>query len=467
MSTTAGRSVRVVAAARLETSGTLDDAARAGIEGVLAALGADGGQGPFARWLGEARRDGCLRLPSPAGDGVLECRHGVFCGSSNFLAFPHDRSPLWVVQHLHTADALYLPEHALAVRLPYGRIDPADIERFAAQHARSGRASRDAPFGVRAFRGVLTQAVSPYHFFYDCLPAFEAAHEAGTLAGLRGLTAIDGAHYLALARVFGDPLRVRARSAAHIEAQSGEGFHLLAGEPFRGLPRELIARLDARVLSSVRPPRWWQKSPVPRRASSGPRVWIGLCSRKRGWLNEAPLLRELLQRLAADYPRVEAVFDGSTAALIGAGSAHAHLAAERAQLRTIVSGLPRNVVVLSLIGAGSEAKLRAAAGVDCFLADRYTASMYPARFAGKPGLAWSSHAMHAVHAELHLHRRTRLLEAGAVHDEPAVALRVRPDQAAFRIEPAAFLAAALDVVRASYGEGSATRTMRSPAKDPR
>ncbi len=467
MSTRAGHGLRVIAAARLETSGTLDDAARAGIEGVLAALGADGGPGAFARWLGEARRDGCLRLPSPAGGAALECRHGVFCGSSNFLAFPHERSPLWVVQHLHTADALYLPEHALVVRLPYGRIEPADIERFAAQHARSGRAARDAPLGARAFRGVLTQAVSPYHFFYDCLPAFEAAHEAGTLAGLRGVTAIDGAHYLALARVFGERLRVRARSAAHVEAQSGEGFHLLAGEPFRGLPRELIARLDARVLASVRPPRWWQRLAVPRRGPPGPRVWIGLCSRKRGWLNETPLLRELLQRLATEYPRVEAVFDGSTAALIGTGSARAHLAAERAQLRAIVSGLPRNLVVLSLIGAGSEAKLRAAAGVDCFLADWYTASMYPARFLGKPGLAWSSHAMHAVHTELHLHARTRLLDLEAVHDEPAAEPRARPDQVAFRIEPDAFLAAALAVVRASYGDGSATRTMRSPAKEPR
>jgi len=284
--------------------------------------------------------------------------------------------------------------------------------------------------------------VSPYHFFYDCLPALHVANGLGRLGEVTTYHVLSRGCYLPLNQIHATqgvlqdtPAREMARISGALSAQ----VFILAGVSYRALGEGALDAMDAHIVEAARPagetPR--VRGELKDLAEHFPILWVGISAQKRAWVNQEAALVRTLAELRAVYPRMAVVFDGMTSNIFDTGGEQAQFDADRAIVARIAAQLPLPLRVVDLVGCGSAEKLRVAREADFFIANYSTGSMYPARFHHVPGVAHLSNALMNVVRDIHVHHDTLVVPPELVEDIPDPACP-RLDFVSYSIDEAVF-----------------------------
>lgn len=389
-----------------------------------------------------------VSLPDPfhAGRAVLV---GSFFSGANFLAFRGSRGLFYIGQFLHSVDFVYFPSHSLCLRASCAHYDPAHLRSLTAAPADiegvfSGR-SIDAKGGK--IDAILINGVSPYHYFYDCLPALQLLQSDRLLAAMPEFKVINGSCYFPVEVLVGvdEELRCESVSVSELDGKLGSaGAMFLVGLSHRRLPPAELDHFDRKVVaSSYR----WARTPAVNAISKelqgcNPVLWVGISEQKRAWKNQDAVLAKLVPEILKVYPGACFILDGMTSSVFGEVGGADYYDADRRAVERLMETAFRGVKVMSAVGLTSMEKIVLAQSAHYFLASYSTGSMYPSRFARLPGLAHSSKRLYDQVKDIHVHHRAVVFPLSGVCDfeDPQ---NSRVDFISYSVDEKAFIAYAM------------------------
>ena len=365
-----------------------------------------------------ANRHAAPRIPAPFGEGKSKFLGSIF-DQINFLVFAVEGERFYIGQNLHSADFVYFPSRSIASILPHGKYELEHLKGLidcAATQAHKFVARENANVSVY---NVAINGISPYHFFYDALPALYIASQTRRFKMVDNFFAINSRSYVPLHAVggrFGDWLPATAQQLAQQSKGLGSDAMCVAGVNYKALSDTDIFHMDEELLvHALSVCEFSQRYAMLE--SYGLVIWVGISTQKRAWLNQKDALVSLLTRLYKRNPNTCVVFDGMTADIF-ADTADASFSDDAAAVADIVADLPAGLASLSLVGCGSTEKIFVASKCHFFVANYSTGSIFPARFCALPGVAHLSNAMLERVRAIHIHPNTHLVPAELVIDVP-------------------------------------------------
>ncbi len=357
-------------------------------------------------------------IPSPFSSSRSVLVGGVF-NQINFLIFECEGERFYIGQYLHSADFVYVPSRDFLFVLDnaiYNHAHLRDFMVFASKNAGSFFPSKGRSVG---FCGVLINGVSPYHFFYDCLPALYIAGQRGGLSSVKEYYALNSRCYIDINNLVGVNGRLSPISDSELSLKPwGVGYDALcvAGVSYKSLQSVELTRMDHSLIATAQADVSLA-SRYKSLVSSDLVVWIGISQQKRAWINQKEALIEVLLRLNKKYKKISAIFDGMTADIFGCVDGK-DFSEDALVISEIRECLPSSISSYSLVGCGSLEKIYAASISHFFISNYSTGSMYPARFFGLPGVAHLSSSMLEIVENMHIHNNTQLVPAQYVVDVP-------------------------------------------------
>lgn len=365
---------------------------------------------------GECAREGSIPSPFSLNRSILV---GSVFNQINFLIFECEGERFYIGQYLHSADFVYIPSRDFLFVFGNAIYNHAHLHGFMEFAAKS--TDKFLPGNGRgvAVSAVAINGVSPYHFFYDCLPALYIAGQESKLAAVEKYYAINSRCYFDVEKISGASGTLSSISESELSLKSsGVGFEALciAGASYKALSTAELAHMDRLVIDAA-----LADLPLAARYksldSSDLVIWVGISQQKRAWLNQKEALIETILRLSERYERLSVIFDGMTTDVFGSTD-DKNFVEDARVVSEIRDCLPSLVTCYTLVGCGSLEKIYAASKSHFFISNYSTGSMYPARFFGLPGVAHLSSSMLKAVEDMHIHFNTHLVPAEYVVDVP-------------------------------------------------
>lgn len=395
---------------------------------------------------GVCAREGSIPSPFSLSRSVLV---GSFFNQINFLIFECEGERFYIGQYLHSADFVYIPSRDFLFVFDNAIYNHAHLHgfmEFAAKNTDKFLPGNGHGVTVSA---IAINGVSPYHFFYDCLPALYIAGQESKLAAVEKYYAINSRCYFNVEKLSGASGMLSSISESELSLQSwGVGFEALciAGASYKSLSTAELAHMD-RLLIDAALADVSLAARYKSLDSSDLVIWVGISQQKRAWLNQKEALIETILRLSGRYKRLSVIFDGMTTDVFGSTD-DKNFTEDARVVAEIVDCLPPLVTCYTLVGCGSLEKIYAASKSHFFISNYSTGSMYPARFFGLPGVAHLSSSMLKAVEDMHIHFNTHLVPAEYVVDVPDENCN-RVDFVSYRIDKD-FLGAYVESVLASH-----------------
>lgn len=405
----------------------------------------------FSKMLMSHKGGAGIMIPSPFSLSWAVLVGSIFA-EVNYLVFEVDGQRFFVGQNLHSADFVYFPSRSFVCHLPvqgsiYEHIHVKALIECVSQKPELFAAGSGQVVGIR---DVLLNGVSPYHFFYDTLPAIYLASCKGGLESVKSYLAIDSRCYLALDKLYSLPVEVNTISTSVLRERSwGTGHDALcvAGVNFKSLSDLEISKMDAQVVGLAAADIELTDKYADL-VKLSPLIWLGISAQKRSWVNQEDVLIEVIERISNQYPGYALVIDGMTSNMFESGTS-VDFAADQDVVNDLVGRLSGSPVVISLVGCSSLEKIFVSSKCDFFISNYSTGSMYPARFSGLPGVAHLSKAMMEVVENMHIHRCTVVVPEEAVTDIPDLTTH-RLDFVSYSVDSQAFGDLAMDVMKRHF-----------------
>lgn len=380
--------------------------------------------GFFSDLIGNAPDGRPAEIPAPFSAGKARLV-GSFFNGINFLLFEGNGFRFYIGQYIHTADFVYFPDRSLCFRPVNSHYDHQHLKKLISSVLDCPEAFQRAESGQGKVEAVLINGISPYHFFYDCMPALDVARKKSRLPKGVRFYSLNGSCYFPLESFFNEESGLHNEAVNYAEwnqisGSSSAPLSVLAGVSYRALTQADLESLDsfliARAGAAV-------KGGNVERVLSGldgrfPVVWIGISAQKRSWINQEKALLSVIDTLFEIYPNLAVVFDGMTSNIFGERTSDAQFSADREIVARLTRALPEAIRIFDLVGMGSPEKIRICEAVDFFVANYSTGSMYPSRFHQLPGVAHlSKHLFDAV-KDIHIHYDAEIVSFEHVTDFP-------------------------------------------------
>lgn len=398
----------------------------------------------FFNFLDSARRTNSLVLRNPFAPGFAICNQSFIVNGLNILVFQADAEYFFIAQHLHSADMVFFPKRNLVLLLAGGHHDLSVFRALILTLIRQPEILRqiNEKNARSQFLGIVVNDLTPYHFFYDILPALEELKQKSLLDYAGPIYALNGKEYLSIASLYGLSSAESSARPADLAAMQNKngGFFLYVGASSTSKFDATIPKLDERLIEFSSSPSW---SNVDTRADEelmgrGPVIWIGISSFKRSWINQVEALRNTLCTLLGKYPSLFVIFDGMTSSVFSSVNKDDLTLADEAIVSEIVGSILEPNQYLSMVGRTSLEKIQYAKIADLFIANYSTGSMYPARIHKKPGVAHLSKAMLPAVESMHVHFNTRLISGTEIEDIPDPS-SPRIDFVSYKVDEAAII----------------------------
>lgn len=363
-------------------------------------------------------RNSAPGVPAPFSSGESTLLGSIF-HNINFMIFDFGAERFYLGQNLHSADFVYFPARSFVFILPNALYNHAHLKGLMSYAVRTPSKLAAGDNVNVSVSEVAINGVSPYHFFYDSMPAIDIASRKGGLKFVDKLFAINSRCYADLQAapcITGELLS--ATEGELCELSRGVGFDALclSGVSYKALAESEISQMDRELMQRALKVVGFSE----RYAGIDSHklvLWIGISQQKRAWLNQKEALVAVLTRLYQKNSNMCVVFDGMTADVFG-DTSDKNFFEDASVVSGIVESLPGGLTSYSLVGCGSEEKMYVSDKCDFFIANYSTGSMYPARFCGLPGVAHLSNSMLEAVRSIHIHPNTQLVPSNLVVDVP-------------------------------------------------
>lgn len=369
---------------------------------------------------------GAIDILAPFSDGRSRLIASFFQEGVNYLVFTAGTLRFYVAQFLHTADFVYFPEKGLTLRFEHSHFDQAHLRNLISSIAKNTALAPSQNNGQDALqpelKGLIINGISPYHFFYDTMPALQASYLFGALAQVRHFYGVNGACYFPVERLFklnATNHQISKEDASNL-SKDADGFLLVAGASYKTVAPAAINIMDKSIAECSESVSDTAAIKTIHEALRGrhPIIWVGISAQKRAWLNQESVLKSFIDRLCVEHPNVALVFDGMTANIYYSDLNREQFEADNEIIERLIASLPESIPASNTVGMSSPEKISIAGHIDFFVSNYSTGSMYPARFYGAPGVAHLSNAMLDVVRDIHIHKRTMVVPRKLVTDIP-------------------------------------------------
>jgi len=321
-----------------------------------------------------------LELEHPEITGLAtRARTSSIINWANYIVFSDKNDEnFWVmVQILDLIDAIITPDAIYSFKLP---VDFLSLEPSKLSEKLEKIEIKD--FAECKFCGFTLNQVRPFHFFYDQLiwlyslehnlQSNITVHENETKffpVGFITKQTPQDSHILAYPTII-------SRNAI-LNAETGKKTELAESGFYRSLTEDFEKSIYKYVC----------QQPSPLVPSSDFKLWIGICSEKRHWVEQVFGYSNIINALAKHFANILVIIDGLTARH---GQRDEH-PAEDVVIKSIAARIPPSQCkIISLSGCDYFTKIRHANLIDMFITDAGTASFVPLRICQKPGVLHSN-----------------------------------------------------------------------------
>jgi hypothetical protein len=377
----------------------------------------------FARFLLKYFAKNNLEVSSPFASGNAKLIGSFFVKDANYLMFDAEGRRFYIVQYLHSVDFVYFPDISIVLTFPNSHYESRhlqDLISFASTQPIEMRCFSQREQSLK-LGGVVLNGISPYHFFYDCLPALYLANNMNALKEVTRFYSINGACYFPVESLYdthAKNVNARFSELPHNENNS-QVFFFIAGLSYKFLNDKEIVEMDQALLKYITSKSQENKIiDVKKIDGCFPIIWIGISAQKRAWINQKSALVKTIQKLYSLYPNLAIIFDGMTSSIYKIDINISDFDKDHLIVKEIVNELPKKISVMSIIGFSSMEKLDVARYCHFFITNYSTGSMYPARFFQLPGVTHLSNTMMNVVKDIHVHYKTSILPSEFIIDVP-------------------------------------------------
>lgn len=364
-----------------------------------------------------------IGIPSPFSSDFAVLVSTVFIVDANFLIFRYGNTHFYIGQYLHTLDFVYFPEKSLLLRFNNSHYEQRHLIALISHGLRNPKVllkKLKKPANT-ILGGLILNGMSPYHFFYDCIPSLYAANKCDALKGVNAFFSIKGECYYPVEKLFN--LEATNKKYTHIEfinlQAETDQFFIVAGASYKQLDALQVAEMDRQITCHAIASSPDEMTSVTNSLEGYyPVLWIGISAQKRSWINQNEALIKALQSIYAMHPNMAIIFDGMTSNIFKANADAQDFSKDHELVEAIKAMLPPKITAASTVGLNSQEKLILANAADFYIANYSTGSMYPARFTHLPGVAHLSKAMMSIVRDIHIHYKTFTVPDELITDIP-------------------------------------------------
>jgi hypothetical protein len=369
---------------------------------------------------------GSVSLISPFSGNSANCQEsyelkiGITC-----LRFTDGSRSFFLLQEISSADGLFFPEENILITI---------TSAASYKHAAFLVATLLDPFQksvdyaqvTHLFAGVIASHHRPAHFYYEILPSLiEISRQTQISAALPGFITRRNQDFIDLGALF-PTINNTVLDSKDIKALAltENKWFLCAGTSRHLRPHNHCFHLADRYLVSeaIKNPTPAAQDKAEAVAACYPLVWIGVEGQKRCWLEQVDGYAYILNRLAAQYPKLGVVIDGWTLPFSPSEKSLADVADDERVAAQLLTRLNPAIKHTLLVGEHSNTKLYLGDKVDFFICNFSTGSMHVSRMLGKPGFCHLSVALSEVSLrmaqQIHPNPHVYLLPRQHVHDKP-------------------------------------------------
>ena len=357
--------------------------------------------------------DKSLILMSPYGSQYTCVASFLTEESQNILVFEGDDFSFFLVQGVTACDYWMIPCLDLLVEVTSAHV--RDIDRagmvFSELPDRLKVIDEECEAKKFVFTGIIASHRRPAHFFYDCLIGMEqcfADSSSPRCEVVSHLVSLRGGDFWDLAVIYPvlercDQLQLDEDQLNQFSRLSGLGF-MKVGAWFKprtsDLCRSLIRSLDARLKESLTSQRLGSSNVFNAvqvlKQENYFIVWFGIATTKRFFSDQEHFVAQLAERLHDVRGNVCVLIDGWTQPRSSLSSDAKFVVDEQCVASRVKSRLSGVVNVISLVGCSSLEKAAISLLTDFHVTPCGTGSLWPSRFAQKPGLLHTNDAYRAT-----------------------------------------------------------------------
>ena len=356
--------------------------------------------------------DKSLSLMSPYGCQYTCVASFLTAESQNILLFEGDEFSFFLVQGVTTCDYWMIPCLDLLVEVASPHVREIDRKGkvFSELSGRLREIDEECGDQKFAFTGVIASHRRPAHFFYDCLIGMEQCFaDASSLRCeiVSHLVSLRGGDFWDPAAIYPvlescEQLQLDEDELNQFSRNNGLGF-MKVGVWFKpqtsDLCRSLIRSLDARLKESLTSQRLGSSTVVNAVQALKKEnyfiVWFGIATKKRIFTDQENFVAQFVERLYHARGDICVLIDGWTQPRSCLSSDAKFVADEQCIANRIKLRLSGLANVISLVGCSSSEKAAVSLLTDFHVTPCGTGSLWPSRFAQKPGLLHTSDAYRA------------------------------------------------------------------------
>lgn len=367
-----------------------------------------------------------IKISNPWGEGQAELTYNFIYDHVNYLKFSIDKEDFYIIQYVYSVDAIYFPKHNCFLKAFNSHVGIEHIKKIIDYILFNLKSSEDFNFNKESmkFKGLLMPDITPYHFFYDCLPAIECLNEYDLLDKIQSIYSLNAKEYFSLKKLY----NLKHSKETHINAKelskaliTENSFTFLTGISLNHFSDTFIEMLDKKLINKsldLGQKKFLNETKEIKKANLT--IWLGISAQKRSWNNQEELLIRVINELALKYEKIVVIFDGMTKAIFQADDIDNDLIHEEKEiLKRIKSSINKNVFSIDLVWKESYEKIYFASLIDIFVVNYSTGSMYPSRMLKKPGVTHLSNAMFKVVKDMHIHHNNIVkIPENAITDIP-------------------------------------------------
>jgi len=364
-----------------------------------------------------------IKIPAPFTSDLAELVSTAYIEDINFLIFRYGNTYFYIGQYLHTVEFVYFPEKSFLLRIKFSHYEQRHLIGLINHCLKSPETllKKLETSSHKTLGGLILNGMSPYHFFYDCIPSLYAANKYDALKSVTAFFSIKGECYYPVEKLFN--LKATNQQCTHIEfatlQSEADQFFIVAGASYKQLDALQVAEMDRQITCHAIASSPDEMTSVTNSLEGCyPVLWIGISAQKRSWINQNEALIKTLQSIYAMHPNMAIIFDGMTSNIFKANADAQDFSKDHELVDAIKAMLPSQITALSTVGLNSQEKMVLANAANFYIANYSTGSMYPARFAHLPGVAHLSKAMMATVRDIHIHYKTATVPDELITDIP-------------------------------------------------
>lgn len=326
--------------------------------------------------------------------------------SANILVFQGAEFSFYVVQGVTACDCIFVPIYGLMIEVAPSHV--REIDRNGdVFHELSIFLAQNTCRSVVDWSGVIVGHRRPAHFFYDCLAGMEQCFGGGRHVikhCAQYLLFVEGSEFWDLASVYpslsrAEIIRFDIDRTNLFSQQQRVGF-IKIGVQFKSrttdLCRPLLRSADQRLREHIACMTFHAESPVSRARELKQRgsfvVWFGVATTKRIFIDQEEFIAHLVLYLSRLKGDICVLVDGWTQPQTSLVSDAVFIEDERRIVGRIQERLAGQADVVDLVGLRAQEKAAMSLLIDFYVAPCGTASLWPSRFARRPGLLHTSEA---------------------------------------------------------------------------